>query len=453
MSQPNDNWPPRAIEAERAALSCALINAEHAMPILLTLDDSDFYSSRNRTLFQVMRDTWEAGDPLDFITLTEILRNRNHDELENYLAHTLTYSPSALLVQQHVDKVADRARRRRIIDGQTQLMRLVSDMEVPIEQVVEEGTGLLEGQIPPDRGGSTAEDGVASVLAKAHFYYSNPIGEYETRGIDTGYDGLNKHLDGWKRGYVYYVLGLEHSGKTTMALNFAMNVLKRGGHAVVFSLEQSTDATDDPERSSLWERLVLSQAGLETRKYQRGDLSDAEYEMLLDAGNRVSRWNLTMYDSLRTIPEMEAAARRVAQESRVDLMVIDYLKLIEQHESFRTRNEEIGGLTSKLKRLALRLAVPIVVPHQVSSKQIGQRHEKRIQLSDAYESGHLSQDADVVMGLNRPELFDLETEKPSIIELDILKDRIGAGTGWSVDLYFNKHTGVITSVYLEETFA
>jgi replicative DNA helicase len=450
VTQRRGNDAPNAVDAERCALSCGLINADFAMPALTVLEPSEFYDGKNRVIFEAMRDLWGQDASLDFLNLRDLLVNRGYEHYVNYLTHTLTYTPSAVRVEEFVATIKERARRRRLLEGLSGVASDLWDIEVSIEEINDRGMHLFQGEVPPETGGTDAEQGAVSVLAKAHYYYSNPIGQYEARGIDTGYPALNAALDGWKRGYVYYILGLEHSGKTTLALNFVMNVCREGGRCALFSLEQSTDASEDPSRSSLWERLVLSQAGVTTRDYQTGHLSDADYNRLLEAGERVSRWRLYMYDSLYTLPTIEAAVRRLQRDQPLDLVVIDYLKLLQQNRTFGNRNEEIGGLTRALKQFARRLMIPTVVPHQVSSKQIGQRSEKRIQLSDGYESGHISQDADVVLGYNRESLFDPETENPNLIEVHVLKDRIGGSTGASIDLYFERMTGVIHSVYAQE---
>jgi len=444
---------PASPDAERSALSAALIDPVYAMPVLLNLTEADFHDPLNRTLFEVMRDAWNETGSIDILSLTERLTNRGAGQnMQAYLVETSVFEPSAIRIQEFVDIVKDRSIRRQLLAGLSTLARQIHDIERPIAQIADTGVDLFRNNLPPLRGGTNASDGARSVLAKAHYYYSNPIGDYETRGIDTGYAGLNVALDGWKRGYAYYLLGMEHSGKTSLAFNFAMKICQNGGTAVLFSLEQSADVSDDPQRSSLWERIVLALAGITYRQYHVGRLTDEESSRLLDAGDRVSHWNLFIFDNVRTIPAMEAAIRQIAHEvgGRVDLVVIDYLKLIEQSERYSSRNEEIGGLTRKIKRMALETDTPIVVPHQVSSKSLANRTNKRIQLSDAYESGHVSQDADVVFGLNRPELWDPATDKKNIIELDILKDRVSGGTGLSVDLYFNKATGLIATVYQEQ---
>jgi len=140
----------------------------------------------------------------------------------------------------------------------------------------------------------------------------------------------------------------------------------------------------------------------------------------------------------------------VARERTVDLAVIDYLGLIQQTRTYENRNQEIGGLTSNLKRFALDVDVPMLVPHQVGGKGIAARQNKRITLSDGYESGHISQDADAVIGFNREELFNPDTENPNIAQLDILKDRITGGTGFTIDLYFNKRTGRMVTAHRAE---
>ena len=434
---------PESEKSERCAISCALLDPGFAVPILLQCDPSDFNDLRNRAIFEAIRDLTAEHRTPDFIALSELLESRGKTPASTlYLSETVGYTPSAYRAQEFVTTVMDRGARRRILDGVSVIAQQCHDIEMGVDAIVDTGTAMLQEQVANIAGqGAGALAGAQSVLAKTHFYYSNPIEPWQTRGIDTGYRHLNIALDGWKRGNVYYLLGLEHSGKTWLALNLVMNLCAAGGTAIYFSLEQDTSADENTQKVTLWERVVLALADVPMSAYLKGRVSDDEYNRILHAGEDVSGWNLTMYDDRRTLPSMEAAVRSVARERTVDLTVIDYLGLIQQTRTYENRNQEIGGLTSNLKRFALDVDVPMLVPHQVGGKGIAARQNKRITLSDGYESGHISQDADAVIGFNREELFNPETENPNIAQLDILKDRITGGTGFTIDLYFNKRTG------------
>jgi len=435
---------PQSAQAERCALSSVLVDPVYATPIVLQCEPGDFNDHRNRAIFEAIRDLHQEKRTPDYLALSALLENRGRDDAAgSYLAETVSFTPSAYRVNEFVSTIRDRGARRRILEGLSGIARQCYDIETGVDAIVDNGANLLKAQVASTSDqGTQAVDGVTAVLAKAHYYYSNPIQVWQSRGIDTGYRKLNFALDGWKRGNVYYILGLEHSGKTWVALNFAMNVCAAGGTAVFFSLEQDTSADEDPQKTTLWERVLLSRAGIPMVNYLKGSLDDQQYTKLLEAGEEIAEWNLTMHDDRRTLPAMESAVRAVARQRPIDLVVIDYLKLIDQPgASYANRNQEIGGLTSKLKRMALDLGVPLVVPHQVGSKSIAARQSKRITLSDGYESGHISQDADVVLGFNRDELFNPDTENPNVAEIDVLKDRVGGGTGGTIDFIFNKRTG------------
>jgi replicative DNA helicase len=412
------------------------------MPELVKLDPMDFYNADHRTLFRVMSDVWGETDDVDAVTILERLDNRGHDRLTRSLNTYMTFHPFGH-IDQYLEIIKDRAARRRIIEGMGSLAQNLHDTETPLGQVIDEGVQVFEQQAPVPEREYQAEDGARAVLAKAHEYYSNPLSYGETRGINTGWTDLNVALGGWKRGYVYYVLGMQHSGKTWFCLNAAMNICERGGSAAVFSMEMNADTDDDPQKVTLWERVVLAQAQIDYRTYQSGHLSDDQYNRLLAAGDEVATWDLTMYDDVRTLAGMESAVRRLQRDRRLDLAVADYLGLIEQYRDYRSRNEEIGGLTSGLNRLGHRTQVPWLVPHQVSDKAIASRNNKRIQASDGYESGHLSKDAAVILGIYREDLWNPDAV-PGLYEIDVLKDRIGGAGGASVDLLFTPHGRIRT---------
>jgi len=441
---------PANIDAERSLLSCALVDPD-AIPIIESLTPTDFYDHQNRAIFEAVIAAHQQHGYVDFIVVSEIINNRKMGDLSSYLVRLMGAAPSLAYAERYAGIVRDMSYRRRLLAGLTPLVRSINDTEVGMEAVVDQGMALLHDVTPTGNDGTDASSGVAAVLAKTGFYHQNPIGVYETRGIDTGYPQMNAALDGWKPGNAYYLLGTAHSGKTTLALNMAANIARWGGRVLYFSLEQSTTASEDPARASLWDRLVLLEARVETRNWLRGDFGDRDYTNLLDCADIVSGWDITMFDNINTIPMMDAAIRAANRESRADLVVIDYLGLIKQPEiHYESRNLEIGGLTSRLKELARRTVVPILIPHQVSRRMLERRGDKRINMSDAYESSHLEQDADVVLGANLKSFVDQDfSENDNMLEIEVLKDRLAGGTGGWFDLYANWNTGRISSVALQ----
>lgn len=444
------NQPPNNLEAEQAVLGSLLIDPQAYYDISAIISAEQFFSRQHRWIYEAIGSLAQGQEPVDLLTISDKLEKDDHLRAVGgvaYIAQLIEAVPSALGVESYARIVRDAARRRNLLAAASEIARVAYDEATPIEEGIDRCLGILHGTSPSDANTVHAHDGAAAVLAKLQYNYDHPIGAYETRGIDTGYPALNLALDGWKRGNVYYVLGMESTGKTTFSMNCMMNVVDGGGRGVYFSLEQSASATEDPSHVSLWDRVVLSQARVSTDAFRTGHLDDNQMVRLYNASDRVSAWDLTMVDDALTLPQIEAALRKLQRQKPIDLVVIDYLGLISiTDRRAHNRNEALGSLTRGLKQLARAVSVPIITPHQVSSKGIAARQQKRISLSDGYETGHLSQDADVVLGLNREVSFNPDAH-PNMMALDVLKCRDGSGAGKSVPLWFSRQTGIFSSVH------
>lgn len=294
----------------------------------------------------------------------------------------------------------------------------------------------------------TAYDGAMSVLTKAQAYELDPLEAGQVRGFNTGYLDINEALGGFVKGTVTYYLADEHVGKTWMMINLLAkhHALVPDARSRFFTLEMSGATDDDPVKSTLWDRLICMEAGISTTKYKSGTLSQQQWASLNDAVARVSQWDLSIVDSTRDMYEIERICRNENRLRPVTMVVVDYLKLITGCKG-RNRNEEIGEMTRRFQWLSKQIDASFHIPQQVGGKKLVMRKNKRPNLSDGYESGHISQDADGVVALYRDEVYNSNTQEPNIMEYNILKDRVNQGTGSRVYLYFNKNTGLIGDVH------
>lgn len=456
MTATNMNAIPNAVESEQAVLGAMLIDPECIFKVQTLVQAGDFYLEKNRAIYNAITALYAQRSKIDFVTVSEHLENTGKLDAP-YLSELLMCVPSALHAEHYARIIKDAATRRAMLDTVSDIARAAYDETRPVSECVSAASSAvarLNSKVT-DNAGHKAGDGAYAVLSRSEYYARNPLRPGEVRGISTGYPDLNESLGGFMRCYVYYLLGAEHAGKTWVCLNLAANVAREGGRVLFFSLEMNADTNvEEFQSSTLWERLVLMEAGIALKPYRDGRMSDREYPRFSNAISEVGQWDFTIYDNVRRYEEIAAIVQRENHTRPLDLVVIDYLKLIKPPEKRgeRSRNESIGDLTEALKALAGDNNVPLFVPHQISTKQMSGRTEKRPRLSDGYYGGDLGQDADVVLGLYRPDLYDsIDAQRAAaaangvVMELENLKDRVSGGTGNWVKLWFSK-TGKIGSI-------
>jgi replicative DNA helicase len=444
--------------AERAALGCVLTDPRAMYELQKIVDRDDFDDIKHRLIYEAMIELHDANkDVNDFILLKSLLSRDN--VLEScggtaYLAGLYKSVPSALRVREYACIIRDWSRRRAILKSVTDAATGLHDAGRDVDEIT---TDLIDSVRGVDSRTPlyNAHDGAYSVSVKVHHNMVNPLNEGEVRGLSTGLAGLDKMTGGLFSGNVYYTLAVTHCGKTWLLLSILCNIARAGGRVVLFSLEMSGDSDPDAVRkSTLWERIVLSEAGVTRSAYLSGRLTQDELDRIDRATDVVSTWDFVICDSVSSYEKIAATCNAHNADKQIDAVGIDYLKLIEAPQNTRagTRNEEIGTLTRRLQRLAGDLNTVLIIPHQISDKLIDSRSDKRPQLSDGYESGHLSQDAGVVIGLYRDELYNDATERPRIMDLLLLKDRPGGNAGMACSLYFHR-SGRLTDAHTHRSCA
>ncbi|HUW13454.1 MAG TPA: DnaB-like helicase C-terminal domain-containing protein, partial [Anaerolineae bacterium] len=262
----------------------------------------------------------------------------------------------------------------------------------------------------------------------AEMYIADPLKVGETRWLNTGWMEMNRVLGGWQPG-LHIVLGASHMGKSYFLQHAVANVADNGGRAAVYSLEMAS--------SEIMTRMALATARTTKYRFERGDISDDQRGSLVDRLAQMHDWDVVFDDRAESLQSIISGIRGEFRKAALDLVVIDYLGLIEGVEA-DNRNLSLGIITRRLKLLSRELSIPVIVAHQISDKIIERRSNKRPTAADAYESGHVKQDADTVLGLYRDDVYNRDTETPHIMEVRVLKDRLGGNTGKVAMLYFDQ---------------
>jgi replicative DNA helicase len=272
-----------------------------------------------------------------------------------------------------------------------------------------------------------AEDTLAGGLVPIRGLTDSELGNIEkareTRstltGIDTGYVRLNELTSGLQRKDLVILAARPSMGKTSLGLNICAHAAIRAGLKVaVFSLEMAAE--------QLVRRLLSSEARVDQKRIAGGYLAKSDWPKLEMAAQAVREVNLWIDDSPGiTALELSAKARRLKQERGLDLVMVDYMQLMSGGTRFNSRNEEVSAISRGLKAVAKELDVPMLVLSQLSRQPERRGGDHRPQLSDLRESGSIEQDADVVMFIVRPSVYDRDADDPRRAELIIAKQRNG----------------------------
>lgn len=416
-----DRIPPYSEEAEQAVLGAILIEPAVIDKVSERLKAGDFYRQAHQRLFQLIGELREAKKPIDLVTLTAELQDRNMlDEVGGvpYLTLLTNAVPTAANVDHYARIVEDKAIRRHIIRQASQTAVLAYEAE-NIEEVM---TGAQEQmQNIQDRAASTTKDRILDIKALA----LEEFAEIEHRamnpgisGISTGFIDVDRMLNGLNKSDLIILAARPSMGKTAFALNVAQNVaLDAGKTAVVFSLEMPA--------KQLLRRMFSAVGNIDSHNIRTGQMKPEDWERLTNAIGIISEAPIKIIDEAFTLSQIRADARKLKREiGELGVIVIDYLQLINVEGNFATPNERVSHISRSLKLLARELDVPIIALSQLS-RAVEQRNDKRPMLSDLRDSGSIEQDADVVMFLYCDDYYDKESPKKNVAELIIGKQRNG----------------------------
>lgn len=426
--------PPQQIEAEQAVLGAMLISEDAVSEALELLEAEDFYRAAHQSIYRAMHEVYDAGNPIDVVTVAAALR-RGDGALDNaggaeYLADLAAAMPTALHVVQYAQIVREKALLRRIIAAATDIAEEGYNQDIPSADVLAQAEKrILElGQFQKTRDFTHISDVLETTFERIEQLYAS---DGNITGVATGYGELDRMTSGFQKSDLIIVAARPSVGKTAFALNVAQNVAVRSGLPVaIFSLEMSKD--------QLVQRMLCAEAYIDGHKLRNGTLEDDDWPKLSMGVSTLSNSPIYIDDSPGiTVPEIRSKLRRLKLEHGLGFVVIDYLQLIHgRRSSGENRQQEISEISRSLKQLARELEVPIVALAQLS-RSVEQRQDKRPMLSDIRESGSIEQDADIVAFLYRDDYYDPETERQNIIEIIISKQRNGP-TG-KIDLVFLKN--------------
>ncbi len=425
--------PPQALDAERAVLGGIMLEPEAATKAIEIVSFNDFYSPAHGQIFKAMVGLFMRREPIDVITLGKELSRT--DDLENIggaptLADLVDSVPTAANIEHYANIVLEKSILRKLISASREIAeecyKAGEEADVILDEAEQKIFKISESRV--SQGFSHIKD-----VLKDRFEEIQRIHESResVTGLSSGFIDLDKYTAGFHPGDLVIVAGRPSMGKTSFALNMAQHIgLSEHRPVALFSLEMSKEL--------LVQRLLCSEAQVDAQKVRRGFTSAKDIERLTNAAGLLSEAPVFIDDtpSISTL-DMRARARRLKAEYDISIVMVDYLQLARSSERSENRQQEISSISRAMKALAKELNIPVIALSQLSRAVESRGGDKRPMLSDLRESGAIEQDADLVLFLYRPELYDPDDmEKAGKAECIIGKQRNGP-TG-RIELIFEK---------------
>jgi replicative DNA helicase len=405
--------------AEEAVLGAVLINPEMYYDLAEFLEPDDFFIVRNRWVWQAYQRLQERRARIDYLTVVEELQQRNQlAEMGGsaYLTALLNQTPSSLNAVEYGKIVEEYAIRRRMLSAANDIAKLAFNREQNINSVLEEAEKHIFGisQKHTRHDVEFIKDVMNDLYD--HIGTLSQMGD-EIMGVPTGLRDLDRLLGGLQKSDLLIVAGRPGSGKTGFLLSVAKYAAQtHKKHVAFFSLEMSNE--------QLATRLIAQETSIDTQRLRTGKLQDQEWGLFTAAIESLSDTHIYLDDTAAITPlQLATKCRRLDQEHKLDLVIVDYLQLMTGDRQIDNRVQEVSNISRNLKVLARDLKVPVLAAAQLS-RAVEQRADKRPMLSDLRESGSLEQDADVVLFIHRPDMME-EGPSGNLAEIIVAKHRNG----------------------------
>lgn len=411
---------PHSVEAEQSVIGSMIMDREAIVVASELVTGEDFYSRQYGILFETMVELNDEGKPVDLVTLQDRLKEKEVppevSSLE-FVRDLITAVPTSANIKYYAGIVAEKATLRKLIRlneeiantcyaGKESLEVILEDTEKKIFEVVQKRN---TGDFVPIR------QVVMNAMDRIERASKN---KGAVTGIATGFADLDYRTAGMQPADLVLLAARPSMGKTAFVLNIAEHVAFRLNKTIaIFSLEMS--------KEQLVNRLFSLESKVDSQHIRTGQLSDQEWEKLIESAGVIGKSNLIIDDTPGiSIAELRSKCRKYKLEHDLSMIIIDYLQLMSGSGRTDSRQQEISDISRSLKAIARELSVPVLALSQLS-RAVEQRPDHRPMLSDLRESGAIEQDADVVMFIYRDEYYNHDTERPGIAEIIIAKQRNG----------------------------
>ena len=398
-----EKLPPRDTDAEEAVIGSLLIDGAAIYKIAVLIKPSDFYGERNSQIYGACLSLYQRSEAINQITVAQELDRQ--DKLEAcggaaYLSHLISIVPTSLDIEHYAQIVYRLSVMRRLINASNQIAAIGYEADPDVDSSL----SRAEDALFKIRQGQDTRDLVPIRQVLDKYFETTIPGADALEGqaeyipyVQSSFTGLDELLGGFQRSDLIIVAGRPSMGKTSLSLNIARNAaVDYGACVAIFSLEMS--------RESLVLRMLSSESGVNLSRVRFGLHSEADERRIMDATGILAEAPIYIDDSPQLgVIEIRSKVRQLYHERGVDLVIVDYLQLIQGEGKRENRVQEISYITRSLKGIARELNVPVIAASQLS-RAVEWRASHRPQLSDLRESGSIEQDADIVFFIYRDEV-------------------------------------------------
>ena len=410
---------PHDLDAEQSVLGSILIDSRCITDIIGVVQPEDFYLQQNREIFEVIYSMFNLAQAIDPVTVLDKMREAgvHRDNSRDYIMQLMEITPTAANAVRYANIVREKAMLRNLSQAGVDITAMVQEQVGTPAEMLESAEKKIYALRKGDRRDSLEH--IGTILHKVYDRL-NELAQSDSAipGLSTGLRDLDAKINGLNKGNLLLVAARPAMGKTSFALNMALNVAKKYKKTVAFfSLEMS--------REELAMRLLSSESFVDSQKMATGKLTEEEWVKIGMASSALSQTDIRVDDNGGiTVAEMNAKLRRL---DNLGLVVIDYLQLMQgsgYSKSNENRVQVVSDISRSLKVMAKELNVPVICLSQLNRAAEG-RSDKRPVLSDLRESGSIEQDADAVMMLYRDDYYNPNTEEKNIAECIVAKNRHG----------------------------
>jgi len=436
-----EKLPPHDIEAEEAVIGSLIVDPDAIFKIVTFLAPEDFFDETHRVIYQACLSLHQRNEVINQITVAhELMRQNRLEQIGGaaYLSHLISITPTPLYVEHYARIISNAAAMRRLIAAAGQIAAIGYEAGADVESTLNKAIDILF-QVG-NKGAPTNLVLVRDVLSKYFEEVGQPsLEEKQIPHILTGFIGLDDLLGGLQKSDLIILAARPAVGKTSLVLNIARNAaIEQKACVALFSLEMSRD--------TIVQRLLSSEAKVDSKDVRLGHFTEREERRIMDASGVLSEAPVYIDDApQQRVMDIGSKAKRLHRERGIDLIVIDYLQLIQGDGKNVPRVQEMSNITRSLKGLARELNVPVLAVSQLS-RAVEWRASHRPQLSDLRESGSIEQDADVVFFIHRESMYceeeewnrthDVEKEPYPRSEADIIVEKHRNGPLGIVKLRF-----------------
>ncbi|MFH1582403.1 MAG: replicative DNA helicase [bacterium] len=429
---PKTKTPPHDTPSERSVLGGLMIDKDAIVKVVDILEPEEFYEKKHQDIYQACKELFQIGGPIDVLTVSSKLKDKHIlEEIggTSYLAELINEIPTAANISKYATTVHEKSLLRELISASADIQSAAYNEAENPDVLLDQAESRIFSVIKKGMYESFyhVKEGLAEAFERIEALSKHKGG---LRGLATGFTELDRKLSGLQKSDLIVLAARPSLGKSALALNIASHAAINEGKSVgIFSLEMSKD--------QLIDRLIAGQGGVDLWKMRTGtNLADEDFNNIRHALDLLSRASMYIDDGVGTkILKMRAMARRLQAQKGLDLIIVDYLQLMESESRTTNIVQQMTEISRSLKLLAKELNVPVLALSQLS-RSVEHRMPPKPRLSDLRESGAIEQDADVVMFIHREDRYNEDSMNKNIAEIIIAKHR--NGPVGSVNLYFDE---------------